>query len=304
MGKTVPPAESKSPRTLADLLVPQATAFEKDLERWLAEPEVPEALVEAMRYCVLNGGKRLRPALVRFSAEAAGGNGDDELVRRAAVAVEMVHSYSLVHDDLPAMDNDILRRGLPTAHVQYGEAMAILVGDALLTRAFGVLAETHEPLAAKLVAELAGGAGAAGMVAGQVADMGLCPLPEGLDGVTYIHRRKTAAIIRAAVRMGAIAGGASEAALGALSDFGLGVGLAFQAVDDVLDATGDAATLGKSPGKDAKHGRHTLVAQLGPDEAAATARQLSGQAIEALAPLPASAAPLRELAHLLLERTY
>ena len=291
-----------NPASLADQLAPQAVAVEADLERWLVEPGTPDELAEAMRYCVFNGGKRLRPALVRLAAKAVGGSGDDELVARAAVAIELVHSYSLVHDDLPAMDNDVLRRGLPTAHVQFGEQMAILVGDGLLTRAFGILAESDMPRASRLVVELATGAGAVGMVAGQVADLELCALPDGPDGLAYIHERKTAALVRSAVRMGAIAGGADG--LDALSEFGRLLGLAFQAVDDVLDATGQAETLGKTPGKDFRGGKRTLVRELGPEEARRKARAFSAQAIDALTPLGASADKLRRLTSLLAERTY
>lgn len=293
-----------NPASLADLLAPQAVAVEADLERWLVEPGTPDELAEAMRYSVLNGGKRMRPALVRLAAEAVGGSGDDELARRASVAIELVHSYSLVHDDLPAMDNDVLRRGLPTAHVQFGEQMAILVGDALLTRAFGILAETDLPRASRLIAELATGGGAAGMVAGQVADLELCALPDGPDGLAYIHEYKTAALVRSAVRMGAISAGAADAVLAALSEFGRLLGLAFQAVDDVLDATGQAETLGKTPGKDFRGGKRTLVRELGPEEARRKARAFSAQAIDALTPLGASADKLRRLTSLLAERTY
>ena len=187
------------------MLAPYARKVESDLQLWLVDDGVPVSLAEAMHYCVLGGGKRLRPALVYLAAEAAGGSEDDEHVRRSAAAIEMVHTYSLVHDDLPAMDDDSLRRGRPTAHVKFGQAMAILAGDALLTRAFGVLAEgpAGGPVA-ELTGELASAAGAAGMIAGQVADMALCEVPAGLDGLQYIHMRKTAALIRSAARMGAI----------------------------------------------------------------------------------------------------
>ena len=297
-------SDTTSKTTLADLLAPQAVTLEDDLERWLIEPGTPDELAEAMRYCVLCGGKRLRPALVRLGAQAVGGDADDDLVARAAVAVELIHSYSLVHDDLPAIDNDVLRRGLPTAHVKFGEAMALLVGDALLTRAFGLLAETHDPRSPNLVAELATAAGAAGMVAGQIADLELCELPAGAAGLAYVHNRKTAALIRAAVRMGAIAGGADHVALAALSHYGLQLGLAFQAVDDVLDATGQAEMIGKTPGKDARAGKRSIVGELGLEQAQAAARDLSARAVEMLAPLGEAADALRQLAALLAERTY
>jgi len=297
-------SSSKGERTLADLLARRAVRVEAALDDWLVEPDTPAALADAMRYCVMNGGKRLRPALVLMAAEAVGGNADDALTLRAAASVELIHAYSLVHDDLPAMDDDTMRRGLPTAHVAYGEAMAILVGDALLTRAFGVLAEACDDRAPQLVAELAAAAGSAALIAGQVADMGLCALPDGRDGLDYIHHRKTAALIRAAGRMGALAGGAAPAELAALTEYGLMLGLAFQAVDDLLDTTGDAATLGKTPGKDDQKGRPNLVALLGRDGAGAEARCLSAKAVNALAPLGPAARDLCDLADLLADRTY
>lgn len=182
--------------SLGELLAPYAQAAEADLAGWLIEPDVPATLAEAMRYCVLGGGKRLRPVLVAMSAEAVGGDAAGPLACRAAVAVELVHAYSLVHDDLPALDDDALRRGRPTAHVKFGQAMAVLTGDALLTRAFAVLAESDDPLAGELARELAAAAGPAGMIAGQVADMNLCAVADGLEGLRYVHARKTAALIR------------------------------------------------------------------------------------------------------------
>ena len=296
-------SEKTSEKQLADLLAPYAVAIEADLERWLVQPGTPPPLAEAMRYCMLCGGKRIRPAIVSMASAAAGG-ADDELVARAGVAVELVHSYSLVHDDLPAMDNDVLRRGLPTAHVKFGQAMAILVGDALLTRAFGVLSETHDPRSAMLVAELATGAGPDGMVAGQVADMGMCDVPAELAGIEYIHERKTAAMIVASARMGAICGQAGDDDLAAIATFGRELGMAYQAIDDVLDVIGEADTTGKTPGQDARGDKRSIVAQLGLDEARKLGRDLSDRAIAALASLGPAADGLRQLARLLAERTY
>ena len=290
--------------SLAQLLTPYARQVETDLERWLVEDDVPEALAEAMRYCVLGGGKRLRPALVRLSAEAVGNERPGELLRRAAVAVELIHCYSLVHDDLPAMDDDSLRRGRPTAHVKFGEAMAILAGDAVLTRALGVLTECEDARSARLATELAQAAGAAGMIAGQVADMNLCPVDEGPGGLRYIHLRKTAALIRAAARMGAICARADEQQLRAISVYAESLGLAFQLADDMLDVTGDAATLGKTPGKDAAGDKRTHVATLGPIATADMGRELTQAACRALSPLGQKAQNLRKLAELLGERTY
>jgi len=275
-------AETAPAQLLAELLASYTVRAEADLRAWLVEPGTPESLAEAMRYCALGGGKRLRPALVFLSALAAGGDVADELTRRSAVAVELVHTYSLVHDDLPGMDDDTLRRGRPTAHVRFGEPMAILVGDALLTRAFGLLAECDVAAAGRALAELAAGAGATGMIAGQVADMGLCDVPDGLDGLRYIHSRKTAALIRAAARMGAIAADAPEAVLGAVSDYAEALGLAFQLVDDLLDVTGATEQLGKTPGKDAKVGKKTHVGQLGLAGARELGEQLTRTAIDAV----------------------
>ena len=289
--------------SLAELLSPCAKRAEADLQRWLVEPDTPPALAEAMRYCVLGGGKRLRPALVYLSAEAVGGD-DDDAAGRAAAAVEIIHGYSLVHDDLPAMDNDTLRRGQPTAHVKFGEAMAILAGDGLLTRAFGILASAPEGLSGPLAAELARGAGPVGMIAGQAADMDLCDVPEGPDGVQFIHLRKTAALIRAATRMGAIAGGASLEVIDALGRYGESLGLAFQLYDDLLDVTADAEQLGKTPGKDARDGKRTLADELGLQRMADLGRQHTQEARDALGPLGPAGRTLCRLAELLTDRTH
>jgi len=298
-------ADINNATRLEGLLAPYARRSEEQLARLLVEPETPPALAEAMRYCMLAGGKRLRPAIVWLSAEAVAdgaGGVDVAAAERAAAAVELIHGYSLVHDDLPAMDDDVLRRGRPTAHVKFGEAMAILAGDALLTRAFGVLAEAPTKLAGALAAELAAGAGAAGMIAGQVADMGLSPVAGGLEGVRYIHGRKTAALIRATARMGGLCGGADDRSLSALSDWSEALGLAFQMVDDLLDVTASADEMGKTPGKDADAGKHSAVAVVGVDAAGKLAGELSARAVEALMPLGTAADKLRELTDLLVRR--
>jgi geranylgeranyl pyrophosphate synthase len=232
----------------------------RELER--REPQWPPRLAEAVRYVLLGGGKRLRPALVRLACEACGGKADD--ARAAAVALEMVHTYSLVHDDLPCMDDDALRRGRATCHVVFGEAMAVLVGDALLTTAFEVLAQRGD---AREVALLARASGGAGMVGGQVLDMTLEARDADVAAVREVHARKTAALLSAAAELGARAAQAPEARARACAAFGLGLGRLFQAVDDLLDVTGDAASLGKTPGKDRSADKPTLVAALGPDGA-------------------------------------
>ena len=288
---------------LSGLLAPYAQRCREHLDRWLIEPGVPQELAAAMRYSVMNGGKRLRPGLVQMAAET-GTRGNPELTARAAVAVELVHCYSLVHDDLPAMDDDTLRRGRPTVHVQFGEAMAILAGDALLTRAFSVLTESGQPRSAALVGELTRGAGPAGMIAGQVADMKLCDVPEGLEGITYIHMRKTAALLRASSAMGGISADLDDRDIEALGEYGQALGLAFQLFDDVLDVTGDAGTLGKTPGKDAGTDKRTIVAQLGLEAACKLGKDLSDQAVAALDGFGGRAEKLVRLAALLTERTH
>ncbi|MBT3201083.1 MAG: polyprenyl synthetase family protein [Phycisphaerales bacterium] len=288
---------------LGALLAPYADKCNQYLDRWLIEPGVPDDLARAMRYCVMNGGKRLRPAMVQLAAEA-GGCDEVEIVGRASVAIELVHSYSLVHDDLPAMDDDVLRRGRPTAHVQFGEAMAILAGDALLTRAVSVLAESNSARANDLVLELTLRAGPAGMIAGQVADMKLCDVPGGIEGVTYIHMRKTAALLRAAAAMGGIAGGLDDSKIEALGQYGQSLGLAFQVFDDILDVTADAAALGKTPGKDADSDKLTVVAQIGLDAARKLGAELSEQSIAALDSFGPRGDKLIKLADLLIKRTH
>ena len=299
-----PATDSKPRGALADLLAPYARRVEKALKRLLAEPQTPPELAEAMRYCALGGGKRLRPALVFMAAEATGDGTADELADRAAAAVELVHCYSLAHDDLPAMDNDSLRRGRPTAHVKFGEAMAILAGDALLTRAFGVLAEPGDGRCASLAAELARGAGAAGMIAGQAADMDLCLLPAGEAGLRFIHARKTAALLRSAARMGAICSRASEAELAAVGEHAESLGLAFQLIDDTLDVTGTAEQLGKTPGKDARAGKRTSLSEVGLKRAGELSAELTRRAIRSLEPLGERGRKLERLADLLGQRRH
>ncbi|MBI1381026.1 MAG: hypothetical protein GC161_08060 [Planctomycetaceae bacterium] len=264
-------------------------ALEASLTRCFANREeglfVPARLEEAMRYAILGGGKRLRPALVRLFAEELGGTAD--AATAPAVALELVHTYSLVHDDLPAMDDDDLRRGRPTCHVVYGEALGILVGDALQTLAFEELARLG-PRGAELVLVLARAAGARGMVGGQVLD--LLPAsrpgsPGGPEGIRAVHRAKTAALFAAAAEMGALVAAAGAGAVAGARRFGLALGLGFQAVDDVLDVTGDAATLGKTPGKDAALERDTLVAALGLDGARREAAERAQEARAALSEL-------------------
>jgi farnesyl diphosphate synthase len=257
-----------------------------------------------MRYAALGGGKRLRPFLVVAGARLFGV--PEPRAYRAAAAVEMIHCYSLVHDDLPAMDDDSLRRGRPTCHIAYGEATAILAGDGLLTFAFEVLAapETHPDPAvrAELVLGLARAAGPEGMVAGQMIDMSVSGETPSPDQVRRLQALKTGALITFSAEAGAILGQAPAAARTSLVAYGRELGLAFQIVDDVLDATGSAAKMGKAVRKDAAQGKATLVAALGLEPARRAAREAAERAIAALEPFREPAEPLRAIARFVLER--
>jgi geranylgeranyl diphosphate synthase type II len=286
--------QARTDRRLADLAGPRAG--------W------PPALVEAVRYSLLAPGKRLRPALVFLAAEAAGGTQDQALP--AAAAVEMIHAYSLVHDDLPAMDDDDLRRGLPTCHKQFGEALAILAGDALLTLAFGVLAEGYPPAtAAGCCRELALGAGGGGMVGGQVEDLAWEKAAEHtLEALEGIHARKTGALFRAALRLGVWAaqgerpGGPDPDLLRRVDAYGRCFGQAFQITDDLLDVEGTTAQAGKRVGKDAARGKLTYPGLLGPAESRRRAEGLVRQALDHLAPLGPAGHRLAALVRFILER--
>ncbi len=281
----------------------QIRRIENILENKLPPADTaPQPLHAAMRYSIFSGGKRLRPLLCLAAAAAVG---DDSAALLPGAALEALHTYTLIHDDLPAMDNDRLRRGKPTVHVAYGEAQAILAGDALLTLAFEWLAETAAPPPYhpnQLSLELAQAAGSRGVIAGQAADILAEGRPADPDQLEFIHRHKTGDLIRAAVRMGAIAGGADEAALAALSAYGAQAGLAFQIVDDLLNATADAGQLGKAAGSDAQRGKMTWVSVHGIESARQTANQLGAAARQALQRLPGDTAPLRELARMMIER--
>jgi farnesyl diphosphate synthase len=265
---------------------------------------VPARLHEAMRYTVLGGGKRVRPLLAFASGELFGADAD--AVARAACAAEMIHAYSLVHDDMPCMDDDALRRGKPTVHVAYDEATALLVGDALQAQAFEVLAGSTGVAPARLVTMLrllAEAAGAGGMCGGQAIDLDSVGLSLSLEQLERMHQLKTGAMLRVSVLLGALAGRELDAAeLRALTEYARAIGLAFQVVDDVLDATEDSATLGKTAGKDAAANKPTYVSILGLAPSKALAEQLRRQAHEALAPFGEQALRLRELADLIVQR--
>ncbi|MCP5285853.1 MAG: polyprenyl synthetase family protein [Burkholderiaceae bacterium] len=253
------------------------------LSAWVPA-DAPAGLGEAMRYGVLDGGKRLRPLLVLAACDATGG--DREAAMRAAVAVELIHAYSLVHDDMPCMDNDVLRRGKPTVHVQYGEAQAMLAGDAMQALAFEVLTpdEALMPLAlqARLVGLLARSAGHSGMAGGQAIDLAATGQALDEQQLQDMHRRKTGALLQASVLMGAACGTTDPQAWQRLSDYGAAIGLAFQVVDDILDVTQASETLGKTAGKDLDANKPTYVSVLGLDRARDRAAVLHAQAQSAL----------------------
>ncbi|MBW2261082.1 MAG: polyprenyl synthetase family protein [Deltaproteobacteria bacterium] len=274
------------------------------LEQVIAGWQGPRVLVDAMRYSLMAGGKRFRPILVVSASQVVGGGGIDPVP--AACAVEMVHTYSLIHDDLPAMDDDDYRRGKPTCHLVFGECLAVLSGDALLTDAFTLIVRSYSSrpeLASSLVRELSTAAGSSGMVAGQVLDTDPgAREAEGAD-LERVHHLKTGALLRACVRMGALIGGASERDVARMDRYGMLLGLAFQVVDDCLDATGDLATLGKDPGSDREAGKVTYVDIMGVDGARDYARSLIDDALDELKDYGERAVALRWLARRVVERT-
>ena len=256
---------------------------EQALSAWVAA-DTPAGLGAAMRYAVLDGGKRLRPLLVLAASEAVGGNPRAAL--RAACAVELIHAYSLVHDDMPCMDNDVLRRGKPTVHVKFGEAGALLAGDALQALAFELLtpdsAQVPEVMQARLCHLLARAAGSAGMAGGQAIDLASLGVKLDEAQLREMHRLKTGALLQGSVLMGAACGEPSASARQALATFGAAIGLAFQVVDDILDVTADSATLGKTAGKDAQQDKPTYVSILGLERSRVYAQELLVQSLAAL----------------------
>ena len=275
---------SAAPFELAAWSQSRLAEVETALQRWVPA-DAPARLGEAMRYAVLDGGKRLRPLLALAAAEAV--DGQPQAALRAACAVELIHAYSLVHDDMPCMDNDVLRRGKPTVHVQYGEAQALLAGDALQALAFEILLPGDDELpaavSARLCRLLAQAAGAQGMAGGQAIDLASVGLALDQPALEDMHRKKTGALLQASVLMGA--GSASDVdarALGALADYGAALGLAFQVVDDILDVVADSATLGKTAGKDAASDKPTFVSLMGLQAARDYAHALTGRALSAL----------------------
>jgi len=291
---------------LKSYLIARGRLIDRSLDRFLPRATVqPRTIHKAMRYSLFAGGKRLRPALTLAAAEACGGEVAGALP--AACAVECIHTYSLIHDDLPCMDDDDLRRGRPTSHKVFGEGIAVLAGDALLTMAFEILAQAKEtpryPMTA-LVRELAVASGSQWLIGGQVADLeGEGKKITGAE-LKYIHRCKTAALLAASVRLGAMSANASPARLGNLTEFGQSLGLAFQVIDDILDVTQTTEKLGKTAGKDAAATKATYPAIFGLERSREEARRLTVAAHAALKPFGKSGIALRAFADYLLVRDY
>jgi geranylgeranyl diphosphate synthase type II len=293
------------PATLQAYLEERRKLVERALARCLPAVTVrPATIHRAMRYSLLGGGKRLRPILTLAAAEACGAK-DLANILPAACAVELIHTYSLVHDDLPCMDDDDLRRGRPTSHKVFGEGIAVLAGDALLTRAFGLLATVKPakryPLS-QLLAETEKAAGSLQLIAGQVADIEAEGKKLSIRDVRFIHERKTAAMIVLSLRLGAMIAGATTAHLKALTDFGSSLGLAFQILDDILDVTATSEQLGKSAGKDLKAAKATYPAVMGLETARKEAEKMTRSALRSLVPLSSRGIRLREIAGYLLNR--
>ncbi len=276
------------------------------LERLLPpEGKEPTTIHKAMRYSVFAGGKRVRPILVLASGESVAG--DRDLLLHLGAGIEMMHTYSLIHDDLPALDNDDLRRGRPTCHKVFGDAMAILAGDALMTRCYQVLADLpklSDATRMSIIREVAAATGTVdGMIGGQVVDLESEGKPISSHILEYIHHSKTGALLRACIRCGAIAAGAKTKDLHALTEFGNKVGLVFQIVDDILDVTSSSETLGKTAGKDEKVKKATYPAFYGIDASRQKARELVDSAMEDIRGFGDEAQPLRSLAQFIVNRT-
>lgn len=286
------------------LLRQKAQLVNYTIQRILESVQISGDLKEVLKYTLGTPGKRIRSVLVLWCCELVSGqiNHNAEI---AAAAIEMVHTYSLVHDDLPAMDDDDIRRGQPTCHKQFDEATAILAGDALLTLAFEILAkEINEPtIAVRLIGELADAAGPGGMIAGQMADSKAENAKGSKELLEYIHLNKTAKMFRCAAAMGAVCGGADEKQYKCLCEYGLKIGLGFQIADDILDVSATSEQLGKTAGKDIKAGKMTYPAVVGLEKSRQLAKQTADEAVAALKPFGLKADTLRQLAIALLERT-
>lgn len=299
------PSDRAHPMDFESYTSEKRLLIDRALEELLPpEDRFPQEIFRAMRYSVLNGGKRLRPILVLASCEAVGGN--SEVAVPTACAIECIHSYSLVHDDLPAMDNDDFRRGKPTTHRAFGEAIAILAGDALLTLAFEIIADRTKGVPAEVILDVtklvASAAGIGGMISGQVVDI----LSEGRqissETLDFMHRNKTGALIRASVVSGGLLGGGTSAQVDALGVYGDNIGLAFQITDDILDIEGKLEKIGKPVGSDVERGKSTYPSLYGLDKSRELACQAVAEAIRALDVFDERADPLRELARFVLRR--
>jgi geranylgeranyl diphosphate synthase type II len=292
--------------TLKAYLATRQKSVDRALDRFLPKEEMaPATIHKAMRYSLFAGGKRLRPILCLAAAEACGGKISDALP--LACAMECIHTYSLVHDDLPSMDNDDFRRGRATCHKAFGEGVAILAGDALLTIAFEIAARakpTRRYSMTQIIREIASAAGSRKLIAGQVADLEAEGQPADRSLVRYIHENKTAAMLTTSVRLGAMSANAEAKKLSALTRFGRSLGLAFQVIDDILDVTQTSEKLGKSAGKDVAAHKATYPAVIGLDASRAEARRLTNAAQGALTSFGREAERLREIANYLLEREY
>ncbi len=291
---------------LATYLAENQARIDSSLDRHLPKAtERPSRLHEAMRYSVFAGGKRLRPILALAAAEAVGG--DLEEILLPASAIEILHTYTLIHDDLPSMDDDDLRRGKPSLHVAFDEPTAILAGDALLTMSFEWMAKSEPPKPYRpnrLALELAKAAGSAGVIAGQMEDMAAEGREIDHDQLMFIHLHKTATLMRASIRIGAIAAGAKPADLDQLTMYGGDVGLAFQVTDDILDETASEEDLGKPIGSDRGRNKATFVSLLGLEASRARAKELIDNAISQLAGLPGRTEPLAAIAQFVLDRAH
>ena len=278
--------------------------IDRDLDRYSRFDDLcPEHLQAAIRYCLLAPGKRIRPLLVLTAAEMCGGSLENALP--SACAVEMIHNYSLIHDDLPAMDDDELRRGRPTCHIEFDEATAILAGDALIPLAFQTIVQNTRPesIATRCVAALAEASGPRKLVGGQADDLRLQFSDHDLETLEKIHRRKTGALLTVSLQLGGFTAGATQEQLDSLTSYGKHLGLAFQIVDDLLDLRGTSVKMGKRTGKDAEKGKQTYPAVIGEHESEQLAREMGQMAIESLAPFQENAEPLRFLAQFVINRT-
>ena len=291
---------------MKEYLISRQKMVEDALQAYLPKPSVkPKTIHKAMRYSVFAGGKRLRPILCLAVAECCGGEAASALP--LACAVECIHTYSLIHDDLPCMDNDDLRRGMPTSHKVFGEAIAVLTGDALLTFAFELAAQVPgwpRYSLKDVIRELAIASGSRSLIAGQVLDLESEGKRVSLPLLRFIHESKTAALLRATIRLGAMSANATPARLHSLSDFGMALGLAFQVIDDILDVTQSSETLGKSAGKDLASEKATYPSVIGLEASRKVARKLTEEAHRSLKPFGQKAEILHGLADYLLDREY